>query len=307
MSKQTNPFSSRFLFHAYHLVVYFLCIQTTVVSAFNKKTLQNAHDYLVKNNKNITWEVNESGFVRARFPIDILHPDETVLSYLYDGNLNDGNLKLRSNFWYGERLKNGSLQDAAAHDHPNGFASYIVANGYTHENYVISSHNHSATECERDLMQERKGQYCANLSIFNKKSAQLTRNGTMQLSVINTQDAQANDIVIFDDQAIHRILNYQKDSLTLNIVRTDGKGNINILLLPGDTGEAKKTREMLAGDDALPITKKAIQLYREAISGLDKTGHLHKRVLRYSRVGDPFLSHSTSEVRQEGKILSMRL
>lgn len=281
-----------FLFGSLNLVLYILHIQTLVVSAFNKQTLQNAHDFLVNNKDNVIWEVNESGFVRTRFPMEILDFDGDVIPTSYRMNVS-----LRCNFWYGERLSSDSLKDAAAHDHPNGFVSYIVAHGYSHEIYQILSRNSTLSECPPGLIQD-KAIHCTTLSIFNKKRSHVTHNGTLLLRSTDIQHAKADDVVIFDDYAIHRILNYQKNALTLNVVQKNGKGKTHILLFPGINEEVKQTRVVLKEGDALPITEKAITLYQEAISRLEKTEHHQKRIFDY-RMKENEVWFSSPQVHEE--------
>ena len=133
-SSKTNPIK---------LLFYVLCFQTVMVAAFNRKTLQNAHDFLMNNKDDITWEINESGFFRTRFPDEILD-----LSHPLFSEINGTKFSVRTNFWYNKMEgQHMQLRDAAAHDHPNGFMTYIVKNGYTHAVYDIISKNTSATEC----------------------------------------------------------------------------------------------------------------------------------------------------------------
>lgn len=258
------------------LLFYILYFQAIMVAAFNRKSLQNAHDYLVNHQKNISWEINESGFFRTRLPAEILDFSHPILS-----ELNQTKIVVRTNFWYTKMEGNPmQLSDAAAHDHPNGFMTYLVKNGYTHALYGVASNNASSAECAPNPDQESE---CATLTIFDKKSKNLFSGGTAQLINLSTLDAKAGDIAIFDDRAIHRILKYKEDTLSLNVVRQDGKYNTNIYLFPGTQAEAKSARVVLTGEDAAVITEQAIQIYRQAILNMDNVTAEHvATIARYN-------------------------
>jgi hypothetical protein len=256
-------------------LLYILYMQSMVVSAFNRKTLQNAHDFLIDNKADVTWEINESGFFRTRFPEEVLDLSHPILS-----ELNGTKIYVRTNFWYTRMEENPSqLMDAAAHDHPNGFMSYIIKNGYTHVVYDVFSKNTSAKECDKNSDPNLE---CATLTILDKKSKTRVCAGTVQLTQSAIHDAGVGDIAIFDDRAIHRILQYKENTLSLNVVRRDGKYDTNIYLFPGSPGEVKKERVVLNGQDAAVITEEAIKIYREAICQMDEITHRDTMIVRYS-------------------------
>lgn len=277
------------------LLFYILYFQTIMTSAFNRKTLQNVHDFLIKHKTNISWEINESGFFRTKLTAEVLDLSHPILS-----ELNGTTISVRTNFWY-TKMKGNPMQlsDAAAHDHPNGFMTYIVKNGYTHAVYGVSSNNASSAECAPSSDQKSE---CATLTIFDKKSKNLFSGGTAQLIHLSTHDAETGDIAIFDDQTIHRILKYQEDTLSLNVVRQDGKYNTNIYVFP-DTGEAKSARVVLTGQDATVITERALQIYREAIDHMDDVAAQRvKAIARYNaKQLTPISSYSFMHKKQASK------
>ena len=262
-------------FNPIRMLLLMLYAQTIIVSAFNKRTLQNAHDFLVKNIENVTWEINESGFLRTKFPAEILSLSYSVLS-----ELNGTKVNVRTNFWY-NKLEDRSMNlvDAAAHDHPNGFMTYVINNGYTHAIYDIHFANASATECPLNSSQLSN---CTNLSIFDKKSKKLFFGGTVELIPSAIHCSNAGDIAIFDDRAIHKILQYRENTLTLNVVRQDGKFKTNIYVFHDDKSEAKSTRVVLSGKKAALITEKAIKIYEEAIHRIDNVVQEKTQIARYN-------------------------
>ncbi|MDF1684193.1 MAG: hypothetical protein P1U36_06005 [Legionellaceae bacterium] len=248
--------------HPLSLLTYALYSQAWLTESFNQQTLENVHNYLLKHRLSLTWEINESGFVRIQLPTSLLDFNKTRFSHE-----DTQDFRLRSNFWYSGPL-NGSvserLADAAAHDHPRGFMSYIVNKGYVHEVFDVVSYDDTATDCQVEIKQEETDE-CMLLSISNKKQNKFEAAGTAQLKKTEESGVEPGDIVMFDDKAVHRIKEFQADTLTLNAVRLEGDEETHIYIPPHSPSEAKKNRIVLVNDDALKITDQAIEIYRMAI------------------------------------------
>ena len=277
-----------------YAVVYLLYMQQVVVSAFNKKTLENVRNYMIKNKENITWEVNESGFVRTRFPSDIINVTDPVFA-----ELNSTGVSVRTNFWYN---LTANLQDAAAHDHPNGFMSYVVSSGYVHAVYNFIEDNQTVANCSDYPKVLKAGAHCTQFSLINKSNKQVINKGSAILDLVDIHQAQPGNTIIFDDNVIHRILTYEKNALTLNIVRQDGKYNTNIFLFPDNQGQVKTVRALLKNDDALAITEKAIELYGLHLDKIEKSNAILQNTLRYEKNKYSVVNHSifnTTEVLKE--------
>ncbi|MDF1684553.1 MAG: hypothetical protein P1U36_07815 [Legionellaceae bacterium] len=266
------------------LVVYALSLQTLLVSAFNKKTLENIRDHLIENRLSVTWEINESGFVRMKMPIELIDLNDTFFN-----QDNIGEYRLRSNFWYSgplEGVVSDRLGDAEAHDHPCGFISYTVHNGYLHEVFNVVSRNASALECQasqtNQTNQTNQTDECTLLSSYYKPENTTTFLGTAQLRKTEESGVTPGDIVMFDDKAVHRIKGFKADTLTLNAVRLDGDLTTHIYLRPGESNEVKQSRVKLTGEAAHMITDEAIEIYNIAISRADNFVSDASRILNYT-------------------------
>lgn len=264
-----------FLSNPLYSLIYVLQAQVLSVLAFDKKTLSNVHNYLVSNKDLITWEINESGFVRTKFPNEVLNMDNPVFS-----TLKETDYYVRGNFWYGPFLDASiNLRDAAAHDHPNGFISYIVAQGYTHATYKVVAYTPTQKNCPAELPKSES--QCADFFIYDKKNNKLTSNGVAYLSPSEFHSTTNGTIVIFDDNAIHRIEKYQMNTMSLNIVRRDGKYQTNLFVFPQHMGTAKNARKVIANDQALVITEKSIAIYQDALSNMGESQENKGHILNY--------------------------
>jgi hypothetical protein len=260
------------------LFVYALSSQSLLVAAFNKKTLENVRDHLIENRLTITWEINESGFVRMKMPIELIDLNDTCFN---QDNIDE--YRLRCNFWYSgplEGVVGDRLKDAEDHDHPNGFISYIVNKGYAHEVFDLVSRNTSALECQTNAPDQTDE--CRLIQSYYKAENITTLLGTAQLRKTEESTVKASDIVIFDDKAVHRIQGFKADTLTLNAVRMDGDSVTNIYLRPGESNDVKQTRTLLIDEAAHIITDEAIEIYNIAISRADSLVSDAGRIFNYT-------------------------
>ena len=264
--------------HTRSLFIYMLATQALIIAAFTQKTIKNTHDYFVNNREEIEWEQNQAGFVRARLPSSLIDLNDSSL------NLNDlTNVSLRCNFWIDMRGNNSiQLEDLTVHDHPNGFMSYIGNNGYSHEIYEVLSHNNVSTACD---LQRNASSNCAVHYRYNKYQDQIVKLGTVQLKLAGIDSVQSGDTVIYDNVSVHRIREYQPNTLTLNIVRQDGDGEFNIFIPSISSREATKSssRPRIKGEQSFHITDKVIDLYENLLRKFNNTllNQPH-RILNYS-------------------------
>jgi|GEM_PF-4622083 len=258
-------FEKNIFIFIFKFLTLFLALQVSFVFAFNRKTISNILAHLKDNRESISWEINESGFVRVRFPQEILDLNETRFS-----NANISTLRLRSNFWY--RSNNEGiidLADKAAHDHPNGFMTYVVNNGYIHQVYDVISENRSATSCEEPSNKDITKGFCTLHSLFHKKDKSTDFLGTANLLKAREEQVKSTDVVVFDDKSIHQILQFYPNTLTLNAVRTDGDQVTNIYIPPAKLRDVTETRPTLNPKDSIKVTDSAITLYKKALVEFD--------------------------------------
>lgn len=270
-----------------YLLMTILYLQHKIAFAFNEKTVRRIRDYLRDHAGEIIWEVNESGFVRTRFPKELVDLQDPM----FDG-LNKSAISVRSNFWYNVKP---DLKDAAAHDHPNGFISYVVSNGYMHAVYHLMKEYPNIDHCVQFYEKLNTDNHCAQSVVIHKQNKSIEYKGTVMLDLVEIHQAKTADIAIFDDKAVHRILSYQSNTLTLNIVREDGKYYTRIFRFPEDKTNVKNTRKVLSGHDASPITKKAIQLYTVHLENLDKFQDREKTIVRYELNKFSFLNQNNHQ------------
>lgn len=260
------------------LIFYLLLLHAKYASAFNKKILKNVLTHFEDNIADVAWQINESGFVRARLPIDILDRKDPIFS-----NYNVSKLSLRCNFWYGEIFQSVStLKDAAAHDHPNPFVSYIVANGYTHAIYEFLFYDSLKNICSEEDMADNRAVKCANFDVFDKVKGKKNVIGAAYLRLVDVMQSEPGDVVLFDDKAIHRILTYMPNTLSLNVVNHIGKKTTNLFHFPELGGQSKLKRKTIEGKDALPITLSAIKLFQLAIDGISEENKNKGKLLEYT-------------------------
>lgn len=233
------------------LMVMMLWIQSS--EAFDVTTLANIKSHLEGNFNETEWEINESGFVRWR-----MSPD--LLSSASDLEVNSLS-KLRMNYWYKPDVKQ-DLQhfgDESAHDHPNGFTTYMLKGGYSHELFErckgMNLKQHGVKSESRKHFQ------------YNKKTKALSQFGLVTLRKEKEQNVRPGMRVSFDDKAIHRIKSFQPNTMTLNAVRNDGKQKTNIYVVPDANRKVKTNaqRRRLIGSEAEAVTRSAINILEETI------------------------------------------
>jgi len=245
---------------------------------FNQQTLANVHRYLAENFEKIKFERNESGFIRTTFPDHLFHPDHRV------GALKQ-NERLRANYWFDDK---SGMGDESIHDHPNPFQSYIVSGGYEHEIYRISF-NESTKDFRLSMSLDREQlwllyqKFVENAKVaaddpttptrkfkfsIDKVSKSVTYEGTVMLRLSGVEGTKQGDIVDIDSHMIHRVSMFQRipgiKTLSLNIVRSEGKGKTNIYLPEKKTASVKVSRDIVSAEDSRLATKEMITLFAKA-------------------------------------------
>lgn len=228
---------------------------------FNRWTVQNAFEHIEENRESIALEKNESGFIRVRFPTGVFVPDQQV------GALGAGEA-LRANFWYHDSHEAGSgLGDESVHDHPNPFQSYIVAGGYEHEIYRINRNqspiiakiwNTCVSSSQLwELYQLHsimfQGYSSHHQFAIDKSTKAVSYVGEVVMHKTGVEKTNPGDVVSIDDQMIHRVSNFRAHpgtrTLSLNIVRSTGKGVTNIFLPEENVTSVKTSREYVEGEE----------------------------------------------------------
>lgn len=249
-----------------------------ITREFNQQTLDNTYKYLVDNQDSISFERNESGFIRTTLPDEVLQPDAAVAP-LAAGE------RLRINFWYDDKCGMG---DESIHDHPNAFQSFIVNGGYEHELYRVTSakdpkkflpsmtlqseelwelyqrfiKNNMEGIADKDAMSQK-----FKFSI-DKATKTVSYEGPVGLRLTGVETTKAGDTVHIDSQMIHRVSKFQavpgEKTLSLNVVRESGKGKTNIYLPERKDASVKIEREKVSKQDAALAAKEMTALFARA-------------------------------------------
>lgn len=146
-----------------------------------KGIVRYAAEYLKENHEILLFEMNESGFVRVKIPVS---PVEKA----------QGISKIRLNYW-----RPGSKMDGNNHSHPSYFESLVVNGGYTHKLYQLEG-------------DERFRHYRIN------SLREASDEGEVLLKNIGEISTNVGDIVIYDKSLIHRIIDSQPETLSINAV-----------------------------------------------------------------------------------------
>lgn len=222
---------------------------------FNKSTLENVRSYLEENKEKVRFERNESGFIRTTFPNEVLTPDINIAP-LADDEV------LRANFWYYDNASNCSMGDESIHDHPRNFQSYIVKGGYEHELYQLQpSQSDFSFSLKSDPLRKLYNAFFGNSQDINafqfsidKYSKNISYQGTVLLKKTGVEQTKAGDIVSVDTNLIHRVSKYHtvpgEKTLSLNIVRNNGKFTTNIYLPEKKVASVKIEREKLTAEES---------------------------------------------------------
>lgn len=246
---------------------------------FNQATLNNAYQYLIDNREKITFAKNESGFIRMKFPEGILQPDINI-SPLKPGDV------LRANYWYYNSTSDCGVGDESIHDHPQQFQSYIVHGGYEHELYSLigienktrifnfpyrlSSGNLADLYqffCTKKSCAEIYGSNAFKFTI-DKLNKNISYQGKVILKKTGSETTKKGDIVTIDTHMIHRVSKYHavpnQKTLSLNIVRNQGKFVTNIYLPEKKLAAVKTERESVPPEEAILACDEMITLFSNA-------------------------------------------
>lgn len=225
--------------------------------AFDVATLSSVSMHLRNHLNDTEWEKNESGFVRARMPASLISNS----SGIDPANLS----KLRINYWYKPGLPKGreNFGDKSAHDHPNGFTTYMLKGGYAHELFRRRDLAESKSRCARGEVHVE----CRDHFVYDKKSKSLSELGRTALQKTADQDVHPGMRVDLDDAVIHRIKGFKSNTMTINAVRNDGKQKTNIFVVPGADREVKtnEQRKRVQGEEARLVSRSAIEILDKAI------------------------------------------
>ena len=245
---------------------------------FNQQTLENANKYLTENKHKIKFERNESGFIRTTFPDWVLVPDAKIAP-LAKGE------RLRANFWYYVD-SDCSMGDESIHDHPSAFQSYIVNGGYEHELYKVNCNGQEDLKFSPSLnltkqqlwnlyqkfalsyvvpseQSERKFKFS-----IDKETKKVTYEGVVLLKLTGVEATKRGDVVNIDSRMIHRVSKFHavpgEKTLSINIVRNEGKYITNIYL-PEKKGAAVKTeREKVSDEESSLAAEEMTGLFAKA-------------------------------------------
>lgn len=246
-------------------------MQSMLFREFNSMTVANLHAYVVANQGKMTFEENESGFVRATLPDSVLVPDE------HTAPLAPGE-KLRINYWWKASPAHG-MGDESIHDHPSSFQSYVVAGGYEHKIYKQTdafdelSFKPGVQLGDAEVLAVYKAYEQAEKEArkhkftIHKKDKSVTYQGTVHLEEVATETTKKGDRVDIDPKMIHRVSKYHavpgEKTLTMNIVRRETKGETNIYL-PDKKGTSVKTkRDVLSEEESAKVAKELKELVSE--------------------------------------------
>lgn len=244
---------------------------------FNQPTLHNVHKYLIENKGKIDFEKNESGFIRLNFPNWVLVSDNQIEPL-------DKNDVLRANYWFYKSLECG-MGDESIHDHPRKFQSYIVNGGYEHEVYHLINDNSEKIKINlvNFLKLEILPHFGINIPIdltfgnknfkfaIDKFNKNITYEGTVILKQSFVESPKKGDIVEIDTNLIHRVSKYhtvsEEKTLSLNIVRNNGKFKTNIFLPEMKTASVKIERDKVSAEEAILATDELIELFSRSKMG----------------------------------------
>lgn len=249
-----------------------------VTRDFNQATLRNVQKYLEENKEKVRFEKNESGFIRTAFPNDVFQPDGRVMP-LAEGE------RLRANFWFhtGEDI---SMGDESIHDHPSAFQSYIVSGGYEHELYRVSLADQVVFPSKGISLRLNPEEVWAMYQKFiayikeykfepqkfqftiDKATKEITYKGMVNLRLSGVETTKAGDIIEIDSHMIHRVSKFHavpgEKTLSLNIVRNEGKGKTNIFLPERKESAVKVEREEVSAEETALAVEEMTSLFSKA-------------------------------------------
>lgn len=151
--------------------------------------LKKTYTFLDQNKEDLTFEKNDSGFVRLNLPSDISTNPEIS--------------KLRVNYWPSDQEE--AANPERLHSHPKAFESYILHGGYTHE---ICTEDETGTDVQNKYQ----------ITKFSKKDMKFDFIKTVKLECNHTETKVKNDKNFVDELIIHRIISSQPKTLTFNAV-----------------------------------------------------------------------------------------
>lgn len=198
--------------------------EITMLNHANSKDLALYALQNIYNDENdVTYEVNESGFIRVSFP-----PPARFQEF---------SARVRLNYWP-KKLDNQALEIAeSVHTHPQYFESVIVQGGYTHVIYQISDVGAPFRTFLRDKV---------------KKNA--VEQQPVYLEVVKTETLQAGDILGMPTSAIHKVIRALPGTLSINVVypKTEHNPTFKVFLSKsGKKSDVKTERQRVSQEQRI--------------------------------------------------------
>jgi len=192
-----------------------------------------AHGFLKKNAGSIVVQENESGFVRFNLPA----PSK------YRGLIE----KLRLNYW--SSMERQDVDPETIHNHPRYFESLIINGGYTHELFKDGTPQDTIYDKYRIFKQEG----IKKKFLFMSQAA---------LKFEKSETTKKGDIVRIPTPVIHRVLQTQPGTLSLNVVFKDVLDTHYDLYVSekGSVDSVKTQRSFLSDQESSEATSEAIKL-----------------------------------------------
>lgn len=198
-------------------------------SKISREAFKNLANYsleFMRNNRDqIMLEKNESGFVRISIPIDSFMQSQI-------GEIS----KIRLNFWSPDTGLD--IVPESIHSHPAYFESIILKGGYTHELFELSEDQN-----------DPEAKFYQHYKIFKQlKQKSFAFMGENYLTSGTSKFEPEGAIVAMPIDAIHRVLESQPKTLTLNAVwKVKANTEYDLFLTPGAPLDNIKTqRKMVA-------------------------------------------------------------
>lgn len=191
-----------------------------------------AQAYLRDNMTRLACQKNESGFIRINVPT----PKGVDSTF-------EGIKKVRLNYW--EPTTGVVINPESIHNHPNYFESLVMKGGYTHQLYETGKPQDPAYDLYRIIKNGSKKSF-AFISQTNLRSAE-------------NESVKRNDIVIFPLSMIHRVLNTEPGTLSLNTIfeDEDRQSSYDVFLTQNGTmNDVKTERELVPNDQSIFFIKK---------------------------------------------------
>jgi ASC-1-like (ASCH) protein len=195
-----------------------------------------SQEFLKKNLGRVICQKNESGFIRINVPIaQERRPDFP------------GVVKARLNMWAPQ--SGVAIEKESIHTHPSYFESLIISGGYSHGLYNVSK----KTGAPYDLYRIFKD--------GDKKSFIYV--GEERLAHTRDASVARGDVIVFEKDLIHQVLENKEDTLSLNAVYSQEeygpKASYNVYVSRNGTlDDIKTSREFMSSKESLPYIEEMI-------------------------------------------------